>query len=204
MCRVQTEDWTVAAAGASLLVSIGGTGVAIWQGRIARRAAALSEKAADAAAAQALAAVEQANLLRRQLAAEQRDRALRDAPEFTLSFADEGEWGAWRTTKNGGREFAGISQRNNPPVRDWVKRRVLVLGHRRGPAARVTVTLDGVAASSAEVLVAGPVELVEGAIERIPMFTAHALEGAELTVVVIGEELRGEGRTWVTRRALPL
>ncbi|MFG2042347.1 hypothetical protein [Dactylosporangium sp. NPDC048998] len=198
------EDWSLAVAGASLLASIGGTAVAIWQARIARHAAALSEKAADASAAQALAAVEQANLLRRQLAAEQSDRALRDAPEYTLEFADSGEWGAWRKVRDGGREFAEISQRNNPPVHEWVKRRVLVLGHRGGPAVRASVTLDGVSPAAVEILAAGPFELVAGASESIPVVTAHALEGAELTFVVTSQERHGEGRSWVFRRAVQL
>jgi hypothetical protein len=204
MWRVKSEDWSLVVAGASLVVSVGGTAIAIWQARVARRAAASSERAADASAAQAIAAVEQGNLLRRQLAAEQSDRALRDAPEYTLEFVDSGEWGAWRTVRSGGREFTRISQSNNPPVHEWVKRRVLVLGHGTGPPVRATVAVDGVAPAAAEILAAGPFELVAGASQRITVVTAHALEGADLTVVVTSHERHGEGRRWVFRRAVQL
>jgi hypothetical protein len=204
MCRVKTEDWSLVVAGASLLVSLGGAAIAIWQTRVARRAAAESEKAASASAAQALATIEQANLLRRQLAAEQSERTLRDAPVFTLEFADGGEWGAWRKLRNGGREFVRISQSNNPPVHKWVKRRVLILELRMGPPVRASVALVGGSRGDVEVLANGPFELVAGARERVVVVTAHALEGAELTAMVTSQERSEEGRSWVFRRAVQL
>lgn len=173
---MKSVDWPLAISAAALLISVCGTVVAIWQTRIARRAAELSSKAADASAAQAVAAIRQANLLERQFSAEADDRARRDAPEFTIEFADEGEWGTWRSGA-GRRQFTVISQRNNPSVREWVKRRQLVVGHRRGPAVRTSITLDGQRPPDAELLDPGPFDMAVGASQRIPLVTTHALEG---------------------------
>jgi len=201
---VKSVDWTLIISAAALLISAGGTAVAIWQARVARRAAEISGKAADASAAQAIAAIQQANLLTRQLSAETNDRALRDAPEFTIEFAGDGEWGSWRKDRGDRRQFTVISQRNNPSVRDWVKRRQLVLGHRRGPAVRTSIAVDGQRSPDAELLDPGPFQMVEGASQQIPLVTAHALEGGELTVVITSEEVSGQGRRWVSTRVLAL
>lgn len=201
---VTSVDWPLVISTAALLISAGGTAVAIWQARVARRAAEISGRAADASATQAIAAIRQANLLSRQLSAETDDRAARDAPEFTIDFAGEGEWGTWRNSPGDRREFTAISQRNNPSVRDWVKRRQLVLGHRSGPAVRTSIAVHGRRPPDAELLDPGPFELVEGASQRIALVTAHALEGGEVTVVITSEEVSGRGRRWVSRRVLAL
>ncbi|AEV87050.1 hypothetical protein ACWT_6033 [Actinoplanes sp. SE50] len=201
---MKSADWALIISAAALLISLGGTAAAIWQARIARHAAEISGRAADASSAQAIAAIQQTNVLRRQLSAEDDDRALRDAPEFVIEFVGEGEWGTWRTDRRGGRRFAAISRHNNPSVHDWVKRRQLVLGHRRGPAVRTSIAVDGRQPPDAELLDPGPFDMVEGASRRIPIVTVHALEGAELTVVITSEELSGQGRRWVSRRVLAL
>jgi hypothetical protein len=201
---VKSVDWNLVISAAALVISVGGTTVAIWQARIARRAAELSGKAADASAAQAIATIQQANLLKRQLSAETDDRTLRDAPEFTIEFAGEGEWGTWRNGNGDRRQFTAISQRNNPSVREWMKQRQLILGHRRGPAVSTSIAVDGRRSPDAELLDTGPFEMVEGASQRIPLITAHALEGGELTVVITSEEMSGQGRRWVSRRVLAL
>ncbi len=201
---MKSADLSLIISAVALLISVGGVAVAIWQARIARHMAEISGRAADASSAQAIAATQQANLLRRQLSAEADDRSLRDAPEFSVEFAGEGEWGTWRTDRRDGRRFAAISRQNNPSVHDWVKQRQLILGHRRGPEVRTSIAVDGRQPPDAELLDPGPFDMVEGASRRISVFTAHVLEGAELTVVVTSEELSGQGRRWVSRRVLAL
>jgi hypothetical protein len=197
-------DWATTASGAGVVVSLVGTGIAIWQARLARRAAEVAGKASDASAAQALAAIEQANLFRRQLANDAAARHQRDAPEFHLRMQGVGEWGAWHTSRDGNRQFVSIAKNNKPSLTDWFKRRTLVLTYARGPAAEVTITLDPAASADSTVFESERLSLVEGATARCVLITSHRLEGTEVRLEISSRELGGDGRVWTEDRSVSL
>jgi hypothetical protein len=98
--------WSAIGAVASLLLSACSMIVAVWQTRLARRAARIAQDAATATSVQARASVEQANLLRRQLEAEQEDRIRQMEPTFLLRTVEDAEWG---TLKGFPCHFAGFA-----------------------------------------------------------------------------------------------
>ena len=193
--------WTTVGTVASLLLATASMIVAIWQTRIARRAAHTAQEAATAASIQARATVEQANLLRRQLEAETLDRVHRAAPKFSLRATGDEEWGTLREGSDA--LFAAISLENPPPIREWVKRQTLELQMVEGPG-ELTVEVRTVRAPSARIRpLSGPVVARLGFL-RFEMLTPYEISGKQVTLEIRSADATSpdNGGFWLTNLSI--
>lgn len=186
--------WQAIGTVLSVLLAAASMFVALWQARIARRAAQVAQEAATAAGIQARATVEQANLLRRQLEAETIDRTRRDTPKFSVRAIGDDEWGTLE-----GRDaprFVALSATAPAPVSEWFKRQTLELQMTEGPD-EVAVELATVRPSSARAKLLGDPTLARLGFLQVEMVTPYELSGKQVVLGIDSKErLPGLSQSW--------
>ena len=191
--------WDAIGTVASLLISACSMIVVLWQTRIARRAARTAQEAATATSIQARATVEQANLLREQLAADLEDQVRRAEPKFVLRPVGDEEWGTLGTSTNGG-PFLAISPDAPAPVSQWYKRQTLELQMPEGPG-EVMVDVSTVRSPRARIKPLGGVAVARLGFVRFEVLTPYDMDGKQITLEVSSKETSSpeRGRSWRTR-----